>query len=437
MKDSTTSVKGRLVKEYFKKFPKDAALLLTTFPVEGILEYLKELPLTSAKEVFERLNPNIASEVVAEMEDKLFIDLYSDIDTQFGARLLSQLDKKDIKRKLSILPPLKARELDEFLTYKPETAGYYMETAILNFFTDNTVNDVLDRIRKTKDKRISSIYITEESGVLIGRIPIEQIAISLSEEKLEALMQPVKSVNAFDSVDDVMELLEKGNMMQIPITDANNKLLGVIRYNALINVTKQESTVDMQAMFGAGREEHALSNISFAVKKRLPWLQINLATAFLASLVVGLFEDTIARITILAVFLPVVAGQSGNTGSQALAVIIRGLALREVSLSQWFKVARKELMVGLINGVVVAITTGAIVYFWASSFGIALVIAISMVISMMIAGFAGAVIPMILKAIGQDPATSSSIILTTVTDICGFLSFLGLATVLATVLGIT
>ena len=193
----------------------------------------------------------------------------------------------------------------------------------------------------------------------------------------------------------------------------------------------------MQSMFGAGREEHALSKVSFAVRKRLPWLQINLATAFLASLVVGLFEDTIARITILAVFLPVVAGQSGNTGSQALAVVIRGLALREISISQWFKVARKEIMVGLINGIVVAITTGTIVYFWSASFGIAVVIAISMVVSMMIAGFSGAVIPVALKAIGQDPATSSSIILTTVTDICGFLSFLGLATALASVLGIT
>jgi magnesium transporter len=166
-------------------------------------------------------------------------------------------------------------------------------------------------------------------------------------------------------------------------------------------------------------------------------LQVNLATAFLASMVVGLFEETIAQITILAIFLPVVAGQSGNTGSQALAVTMRGLALREIRISQWFRVAKKELLVGFINGIAVAATTGLIVFFWASSLGIAIVIAISMVLSMMIAGFSGAVIPMALKAIGQDPATSSSIILTTVTDIAGFLSFLGLATALASILGIT
>jgi magnesium transporter len=205
----------------------------------------------------------------------------------------------------------------------------------------------------------------------------------------------------------------------------------------VISATKEEITENMQAMFGAGREEQALSKVSLAVRKRLPWLQVNLATAFLASLVVGFFEDTIAKITILAVFLPVVAGQSGNTGSQALAVTMRGLALKEIRISQWFKVARKEIMVGFFNGIAVSLTTGIIVYFWASSLGIAIVIGISMVISMIIAGFAGAVIPMLLKAIGQDPATSSSIILTTVTDICGFLSFLGLATALSSALGIT
>lgn len=436
MKDPATTIKTSLVKGYLEKFPREAAQLLSSFSVDEILNYLYELPIVSAKEVFARLNPDTALEVLKEMKDDLFIQIFSTIDTHSGARFLSRLNKSQINEKLLVLPSIKARELNEFMSYRPDTAGYIMETNVIHFHDDHTINDVLDRIRKTKEKRITSVYITEDSGTLIGRISLEQIAISLPDEELKNIMQPVTGVTAFASVDEVLEQLDKGNLLQIPVTDANNKLLGVIRNDALINVTKQESTVDMQAMFGAGREEHALSKVSFAVKKRLPWLQINLATAFLASLVVGFFEDTIARITILAVFLPVVAGQSGNTGSQALAVIIRGLALREVSISQWFKVARKEITVGLINGVVVAITTGTIVYFWASSFGIAVVIAISMVVSMMIAGFAGAVIPMALKAIGQDPATSSSIILTTVTDICGFLSFLGLATALANVLGI-
>jgi len=184
---------------------------------------------------------------------------------------------------------------------------------------------------------------------------------------------------------------------------------------------------DLQTMFGAGREERALSKVFFAVRKRLPWLQINLATAFLAAAVVGLFESTIARVTALAVFLPVVAGQSGNTGSQALAVTMRGLALREIRVSHWFRMARKEAAVGLINGCVVAVTTSLVALIWMKSAGLAAVIGVAMVFSMVIAGFSGAVIPLVLKALGQDPAQSSSIILTTVTDIVGFFSFLGLA----------
>ncbi|MBT8185242.1 MAG: magnesium transporter, partial [Eudoraea sp.] len=316
-------------------------------------------------------------------------------------------------------------------------AGFLMETNVTTFDADHDITYVLKRLRKLGDRKIAVVYITNEDGQLLGKLPLHHIAIAQPGEKLHTLMEFSPSVNAMASREEVLEIIEKEQLLQIPVTDINNNLLGVIRNDALLDATKKEITENLQAMFGAGREEHALSKVSFAVRKRLPWLQVNLATAFLASLVVGFFEDTIAQITILAVFLPVVAGQSGNTGSQALAVTMRGLALKEIRISQWFRVARKEIMVGFINGVAVALTTGIIVYFWASSLGIAIVIGISMVLSMIIAGFAGAIIPMLLKAIGQDPATSSSIILTTVTDICGFLSFLGLATALASVLGIT
>ena len=164
-------------------------------------------------------------------------------------------------------------------------------------------------------------------------------------------------------VQKLLPLIEERKLINLPVVDINNHLLGVIRNHTLMDATKQDVTQDVQALFGAGREERALSKVSFAVRKRLPWLQINLATAFLAASVVAIFEDTIARITVLAVFLPVVAGQSGNTGSQALAVTMRGLALREISVSQWFVVARKEILVGAINGVAVAITTALIVLY--------------------------------------------------------------------------
>jgi len=174
--------------------------------------------------------------------------------------------------------------------------------------------------------------------------------------------------------------------------------------------------------------------VHFAVRKRLGWLHINLVTAFLAASVVGLFEGTIAKFTALAVLLPVVAGQSGNAGAQALAVTMRGLALREIGSRHQLRVVWKEINVGLFDGIAIAMTTGLGVYLWSWSTGLALVIGSAMVLSMIAAGFAGAIIPITLARLGQDPAQSSSIILTTVTDVVGFFSFLGIATLLASLL---
>lgn len=213
--------------------------------------------------------------------------------------------------------------------------------------------------------------------------------------------------------------------------DFEGRLVGVLAYDVLIDAARDDATVDMQAMVGAGREERALSPVGYAVRKRLPWLQVNLLTAFLAASVVGLFESTIGAYTALAVLLPVVAGQSGNTGAQALAVTMRGLALREIRARQWLRICLKESGVALVNGVAVAATASLAVFLWSRSVGLALVIGSSMVLSMVAAGFSGAATPMALTALGQDPAQSSSIILTTVTDVVGFSSFLGIATLLS------
>jgi len=224
---------------------------------------------------------------------------------------------------------------------------------------------------------------------------------------------------------------ETRKVPSLPVVDADLRMLGVIRHATLVEAAQEEASVDLQTMVGASRDEHALSPSLFAVRRRLPWLQVNLLTAFLAASVVGLFEDTIARFTALAVLLPVVAGQSGNTGAQALAVTMRGLALREVRARHWMRVAVKETSAAAMNGLAVAATTCVGVWWWSGSPGLVLVIGLSMLLSMTLAGLSGALIPMALTAARQDPAQASSIILTTVTDVVGFLSFLGIATALA------
>jgi magnesium transporter len=249
---------------------------------------------------------------------------------------------------------------------------------------------------------------------------------------LRDLAEPVlATVTAITPRDEVVGLLETHNLADLPVVDIDGRMLGIIYHSTLIQTVQEDATVDMQTMVGASKDERALSTPMFAVRRRLPWLQINLLTAFLAASVVGLFEETITQFTALAVLLPVVAGQSGNAGAQALAVTMRGLALREISLRHWLQVMLKEVQTGFVNGLAIAATCGLGVYFWSGSVGLVVVIAMSMVLAMVAAGFAGALVPIFLTRIGQDPAQSSSIILTTVTDVAGFFSFLGIATLLS------
>ena len=230
--------------------------------------------------------------------------------------------------------------------------------------------------------------------------------------------------------EEVVEKIDQYKLDELPVVDTEGRLLGTIRHAGLLDAVKETATLDMQTMVGVSAEERATSTSWFAVRKRMPWLQINLLTAFLAAAVVGLFEGTIAKYTALAVLLPVVAGQSGNAGAQALAVTMRGLALREIRVDQWLTVLKKEMNAGFWNGISIAVTCSIGVYFWSGQIGLVIVIASSMIFAMVMAGLAGALVPITLKRLGQDPAVASSIILTTVTDIAGFFSFLGIATVL-------
>ena len=277
--------------------------------------------------------------------------------------------------------------------------------------------------------------MVDQGNVLAGRVDMQDMALAEGADKLESLLHPVEGyANLTTSRDELTDIFNQHRVDSIPIVDQDHQLMGVVRYAALFQAAEESITSDIQKMVGVSPDERALSPASFAVRKRLPWLHINLLTAFLAAAVVGLFEHTIAQFTALAILLPVVAGQSGNAGSQALAVTMRGLALREITLMKWRQVLLKEIQIGAFNGFALAITCGLGVFLWSQSLGLAGVIAIAMVISLIAAGVAGALVPMLLIRFGQDPATASSIILTTVTDVVGFITFLGTATLLSSML---
>lgn len=427
-----TSANHALVKRFFQLYPGEAALHLNQLPLDEVLALLLREPVSVFAKVFLRLKADVAASLVERMRNEVFAELFTQLDPARGAMLLARLDKGTIKARLALLPKGLANEYQELMSYPSDTAGHLMDPRVTTFLPSDTVADVLERIRSLGDLRIFDVCAADDEGKLVGVVPLQNVAVAQPSQTLgELIFREPLSVNMMEPREDVVKLLDERKLASLPVVNLDGRLLGIIRHDALVIAAQLEASQDLQAMFGAGRDERALSKASFAVRKRLPWLEMNLATAFLAAIVVGLFEDTIARFTALAVFLPVVAGQSGNTGSQALAVTMRGLALREIRARHWFKVASKEVGVGFLNGCVVALTASFVVYLWMSSLGLALVLGVSMVFSMTIAGLSGALIPILLETFGQDPAQSSSIILTTVTDVFGFMSFLGLATLLA------
>jgi magnesium transporter len=325
-----------------------------------------------------------------------------------------------------------ARELEELARYPDNTAGHLMQTDVIAFDQNTRVADALLNLNKRGLTLLRHLFLVDNAHKLRGQVDVRRLVLASGEQSLSSLAAPVRAcVTALDPSDVVLENLERYNVSNMPVLDAERRLIGVIYGADMIAALKEDIASDMQTMVGASPDEHALSSSWFAVRKRLPWLQVNLGTAFLAAAVVALFESTIAQYTALAVLLPVAAGQSGNAGAQALAVTMRGLTLREITMRHWLRVSIKEASAGLLNGIAIAVTCGLGVYLWSDSPGLALVIALAMIISMTIAGMAGALVPILLKRFGQDPAQSSSIILTTVTDIAGFMSFLGIAALMA------
>jgi magnesium transporter len=425
-----------MVGGFARLHPAEVAGILEDEPIDETAAVIESMPAWEAAGVFQRLTPGTASGVLTQLADEKAVVLIQELETTRAASLLARLEEDHRDRLLAAMHTGRAHELRKLMSYPIDVAGHFMDPRVSTYRPASTVGQALQRLRDMgPGRRTYAIHMVDENGILTGVIPLQQLALAAPETELRMLTHEAPlSVGPLTSREEVVELLDRARMPSLPVVDFEGRLIGVIRLDQLVRAAEQEASADIQSMVGVSKEERALSKVSFAVRKRLPWLQINLATAFLAASVVGLFEDTIARVTALAVLLPVVAGQSGNTGAQALAVALRGLALREITESHWPKLVVKEFLTGLLNGIAVALVTMLGVYIWSGSAGLCIVIGSAMVFAMAIAGVAGAGIPVLLSALGQDPAQSSSIVLTTVTDVFGFFSFLGLATLFSALL---
>ena len=422
----------RLESEFFARHPSAATDSLEVLDAAEQVAILERQPVARMLPVWERLSPDIGKRLLRGLSRPVAVETMQGLDPGRLARLLTAFDVDEREELLASAGERTAKEVRPLLQYPPDCAGAMMDTRLQLFRKTGTVADVRARLRQDRRPGRTGCFVVDPDNRLTGWADMQEIALAEPEERIGSLVQPVRAfVDPMTASEEVGEFLEQHRLADLAVVDAEGRLLGAVRHASVVEAELERASLGIQTMVGVSKDERATSTVPFAVRKRLPWLEINLVTAFVAAGVVGLFESTIAQYTALAVLLPIVAGQSGNTGAQALAVTMRGLALREIRVSQWFQVVFKEANVGLLNGLAVALTTAAGVYVWSGSDGLAYIIATSMVVSMVIAGLSGAAIPILLTILGQDPAQSSSIVLTTITDVAGFFSFLGIATLLA------
>lgn len=399
----------------------DAAIILGQMSPKSVIQIMTRLQTSFAASLLEQSSPELTMTTLASMPPNKAASLVMHLSAETRDRLLPSFSGK------------LADSIRELYTYPEGSVGRLMSTEYLAFLKNEEVGDVIEKIRALVHKKsfpASYTYVVDDAGILQGVLNMRDLMLADADQPLsEVMISTVFTLDCFMDRSDAARELAKRKYFAAPIVDAENRLLGVIKAENLFTGLKEDVTSNLQKMVGVGGDERTFSPIKFALKKRLLWLNVNLATAFLAASVVAMFESVIARITILAVFLPVIAGQGGNAGAQSLAVVMRGLVMREIPKSRISELIYKETLLGAINGVVIGIVTALIAWLWHGNGWFGLVIGLGMIINLVIAGFAGSSIPILMKKMGIDPAQSSSIILTTVTDVMGFLAFLGLAVI--------
>jgi len=410
-----------------------------------LADRLQRLDTNEARALLQQLPPEKAAAALAEVEEERLPDLLGEFPSMQLAALLQRIPSADAADVLQQLPPTRRREtltalsgeaataIRALLKFPEDTAGGIMSNRFIALRGDMTVEQVRELLRaRAQEERIEDVaylYVTDTEQRLIGIVSLRDLVFRRAERRMDEIMnRDVKLARVTDDQEELARKFEHYHYLGLPVLDAEGKLVGVVKASDAIEIARKEATEDMQLMVGLSGEERALTPWQTSVRRRLPWLYINLATAFLAAATVGLFESTIAKWTALVVFLPIVAGQGGNAGMQTLTIIIRDLALGELAPGDGRKALIKEIILGLVNGLAIGLVVGLIGWFWKGSATLGLVAGAAMVLNQLAAALSGVLIPLGLKSLKLDPALASSIFLTTVTDVAGFFFFLGLAT---------
>jgi magnesium transporter len=419
-----------------KQHPADLAQIFSELPDkdrEAAFSLLAERNGRLAMEAVSELGPEAGAALLATRSAEDIARLAQEIPSDDAAALIDYLPEELSAAVLDLMRPKESGVVENLLEYDEQTAGRIMNPHVFALNEDLTVGEAITELQTARDvEMVFYLYVVDERRHLVGVVSLRRLLLVSPETPLKRIMTAdLMSARVDMDQEEVARLVASYNLLAIPVVDEENKLVGVITVDDVIDVIKDEATEDIYRLAGVSGDERAFTPAGESFRKRLPWLGVNLVTAFMAASVVALFEGTISQVTALAVFMPIVAGMGGNAATQTLTVIVRGIALGELSWGNSRKALVKEAIVGVGNGIVLGLVAAAVAWATRGNPVLGLVLCAAMIINMFVAATAGTMVPLGLRAVNIDPALASSVFITTLTDVFGFFSFLGLATLFA------
>ena len=408
--------------------PADSADIIENLSPENRSKLIELEGFNIDPEIFVELNESIQTEIFLLLSVESIASLLKKLESDNALKILENLDKSKKETVLNRLPPKDRFLLEEGLSYPEDTAARIMQREFTAIPSNWSVGQTIDYLRENKDlpDEFLEIFIVDSDFKPIGTVPSSKVLRTARETKMDLIMREMQVLIPVNmDQEEVGHTFENYNLTSAGVVDKNNKLVGMITSDDILTVVKEEAEEDVLRLAGVGDEE-ITDSIFKKTKRRFNWLLLNLLTALLATWVISKFGATIEQMVALAFLMPIVASMGGNAGMQTLAVTVRAIATKELSSENFTKIVSKEFVIGILNGIIFAIITGIVVQLWFKEINLTILIAVSMTLNMIVAGLFGILVPVSLKKFNIDPAIASSVFVTTITDVIGFLSFLGI-----------
>ncbi|MGE3073594.1 MAG: magnesium transporter [Dehalococcoidia bacterium] len=414
--------------------------LVTSLHPADLAELVLDLDENERRDLLGRLPSDVVGQLFEFVEDDELRDLIrgvgiedlpavlEEVDDDIVADVIQQLEPEEQVETLAALD--RGDEVAELMQYGDESAGGLMSRGFVALNEGISVQQAIDylRVLRPSADRAYYLYVLDDEGRLQGVVSIRDLLVSAPRTTLgEITQRDVHAVTTGTDQEEAARILQRYNLLAIPVVDEDGRLEGIMTADDLIDVLQEEATEDMYRMAGVGDDERVFSPVRTSVRRRLPWMMANLITAFVAAAVVGLFNNALSKAAVLAYFMPVVAGMGGNAGTQTATIAVRSIALGDLDVSDLFRACRKEILVAMANGIAIGLAAGLGAYVWQQNEALSLVLGIAIFLNICAATLGGVLIPLGLKSINVDPALAANIFVTTVTDVMGFVFFLGIA----------